>query len=364
MNDRHDPGLSLDFGVIATPPEAVADSREPDENPPHTRRAPAAAALTVPNVFTAHECNRLGAPPTAIAVNIHETYAQCGEDVIVEGLLAARLGIAGRELNSLFYIEIGANHPVQTSNTYLFYRKHGAAGVLVEANAGLIADLRRVRPRDIVLRTAISARTDATLPFGVCEVGELSSLALDHIQSFGTGAGVVSTIVPNLHVNDLLERYSDQMIDFLSIDVEGVDLEILEAIDFSRTRPTVIQCEPSEHFVPGTASRMVSLLRERGYALAARTAINLIFIDAVGLEAGADRPLVDSFDVFDTLIARRCVDPLLVFAAVEAATGIAGSACPASRRGDGRSLVRARRSMRSTRASRTGWASTRRRRPR
>lgn len=321
---RH--GQSRDFAVTPPLSEGFLASRTPVDGSSPARPVPGAVPLTVPNVFIAHECARTDTPATAIAASIHETYAQCGEDVIVEGLLAARLGLAGRGLDSLFYIEIGANHPVQTSNTYLFYRKHGAAGVLVEANAALIADLRRVRPRDTVLRTAVSARTDPTLSFGVCEVSELSSLALDHIRSFGTGASVARTSVPNLHVNDLLARYADQMIDFLSIDVEGVDLEILEVIDFSRFRPIVIQCEPSEHFAPGTASRMIHLLRERGYALAARTSINLIFVDTAGLDAGADRPLVDSFDVFDTLIARRCIDPLLVFAAVEVATGVVGFA--------------------------------------
>ena len=287
---------------------------------------PAAASLTAPNVFITHECARTETPAGSIAASIHETYAQCGEDVIVEGLLTARLGLAGRGLDSLFYIEIGANHPIQTSNTYLFYRKHKAKGVLVEANPKLVADLQRVRPRDTVLHTAVSARSDPTLAFGVCELSELSSLELDHIQSFGTGAGVATSSVPNLHINDLLARHADRTIDFLSIDVEGVDLEILEAMDFSRFRPIVIQCEPSEHFAPGTALRMVTLLRERGYALAARTEINLIFIDAAALQPATERPLVDSFDVFDTLIARRCIDPLLVFEAVEAATGVAGFA--------------------------------------
>lgn len=287
---------------------------------------PAATPLTAPNVFIAHECARTDTQASPIAASIHETYAQCGEDVIVEGLLTARLGLAGRGLDSLFYIEIGANHPIQTSNTYLFYRKHGATGVLVEANPKLVADLQRVRPRDTVLHTAVSARSDPTLAFGVCELSELSSLAFDHIQSFGTGTGVATASVPNLHINDLLARCAGRPIDFLSIDVEGVDLEILEAMDFSRFRPLVIQCEPSEHFAPGTALRMTTLLRERGYALAARTSINLIFIDAAALEPGAERPMVDSFDVFDTLIARRCIDPLLVFAAVEAAAGVAGFA--------------------------------------
>jgi FkbM family methyltransferase len=291
--------------------------------PPPLDDAAAQTPLAVPNVFISRECERTAIRASSLPATIRETYAQCAEDLIVESLLAARLALTGREPSSLFYVEIGANHPVQTSNTYLFYRKYGAAGVLVEANEELIPALRTVRPRDVVVHSAVSARSDPTLSFGKCELHELSSLALDHIESFGTGAGVDRTLVPNLHINDLLERYVPKPVDFLSIDVEGVDLEILEAIDLSRFRPAVIQCEPSEHFKPGTAWRMVEVLRDRGYLLAARTPVNLIFVDTSHI---ALRPAVHSFDVFDTLIARRCVDPLRVFAAVEAATGIKGFA--------------------------------------
>ncbi len=285
-----------------------------------------AAALTAPNVFTSYECSRADIGVSSLASNIQETYAQCSEDLIVEGLLAARLALQGRAMSTLFYVEIGANHPVQTSNTYLLYRKHGASGVLVDANARLTDDLRRVRPRDLVLHTAVSAKTDPTLTFSVCEVSEVSSLAVKHIESFCTGAETVSMSVPNLHVNDLLSLYTDRQVDFLSIDVEGVDLEILEALNLSRFRPLVIQCEPREHFIPGTAQQMVKLLHQRGYTLVARTSINLIFVDSASLDVTEPSPQICSFDIFDTLISRRCVDPQRVFDLVETASGIIGFA--------------------------------------
>ena len=284
------------------------------------------APLAVPNVFISYECERTETPTSPDIASIQETYAQCGEDVIVAGLLAARLATAGRGMESLFYVEIGADHPVQTSNTYLFYRRYGAAGVLAVADASSTIGLQRVRPRDVALQTAVSARTEATVEAGAYEVNEAYSPTLDHATSSDTGGRMARSIVPNLHVNDLLIRYANRPIDFLTINVERGALEILEALNFCRFRPFVVQCKPSEHVVPGTSRRMVQLLRERGYVLAAGTPISLIFVDFESSAVSRERPVVNSFDVFDTLISRRCVDPLRVFAMVETATGIPGFA--------------------------------------
>jgi hypothetical protein len=284
--------------------------------------APVAAPLSVPNVFVSYECERTGAAEPKPAASIRETYARCGEDLIVEGLLAARFALSGRELDSVFYVEIGARHPVQTSNTYLFYRKHGASGLLVEANAGRIEDLRRVRPRDVVLRTAVSGGMDATLAAGVCEAGEFSWLSLDRIQP----SSAAHNVVPNLHINDLLAGHVERPVDFLAIDFQTAAAELIEALDLTRFRPLLIQCQPGEHSLPGTSIRIVQWLQERGYTLAARTSDSLVFIDTGSLGAGLPLPAVNSFDVFDTLIARRCVDAARIFEALEVTHGVAGFA--------------------------------------
>jgi FkbM family methyltransferase len=294
--------------------------------PPSSQIAQGGTAPALPSPFVAQKCARTEAPPSDLPAGIRETYGHCGEDLVVEGLLSARLALASRSLASAFYIEIGANHPVQASDTYLLYHKHGASGVLVEANEALIETLRRARPRDVVLHTAISASSEPSVAFGVCAISELSSLSIDPIKSFGSGAPIASSTAPNLHINDLLARCGGRPIDFLSIDVEGADYEILEAADFSRFRPLVIQCKPSEHFAPGTLRRMAGLLRERSYQLAAQTAVNLIFADALAPGCADRRPAINCFDVFDTLISRRCIDPLRVFAAMEAELRIPGLA--------------------------------------
>ncbi len=215
-------------------------------------------------------------------VVLRESYAQFGEDTIVEALLLARLVKQGRLPDSLLYVEIGANHPVATSNTFLLYEKYGARGVLAEADPALISRLERVRPRDTVVNFAISASDAPSVTLHVAALTELTSLRAghtDHWKGLPGNDGVTHAIdVPNLHVNAFLERYAPGDVDYLSIDCEGVDLEIVAALDFARFKPYVIQCEPSEHIVRGSRARMIELVERHPYRLIAVTDANLIFV--------------------------------------------------------------------------------------
>ncbi|WP_338333039.1 FkbM family methyltransferase [Acetobacter sp. LMG 32666] len=208
-----------------------------------------------------------------------ETYSQDGEDIIISSLLRAQLLREKRSMSDVFYIEIGANHPIYASNTYLLYKKYAAHGLLIEADPNLIADLKRVRPRDTVVQCAISNLHAPELVFHVAQASELSSLNPDHIHSFGNffGHGGISqnVRVPNIHINTLLENVNN--VDFLSIDCEGLDYDIISSIDFERFKPFIIQCEPSEHFMKGNTQKLISFMESHSYKLQARTDINLIF---------------------------------------------------------------------------------------
>ena len=211
-----------------------------------------------------------------------ESYAQSGEDIVISSLLRAQTRTRNRSMNSVFYVEIGANQPIATSNSYLLYRKFGAHGVLVEANPDLIPDLARVRSRDRVVHTAISTTRELFVTLHVGTAHELSSLNPDHVRSFGNFGGVGriarEVTVRNMHINDFLASYTQENFDLLSIDCEGLDYDLLHETDFDQFRPFLVQCEPSEHFIPDNRARMISLMESRSYHLIAVTDINLIFI--------------------------------------------------------------------------------------
>jgi len=235
------------------------------------------------NPFIAAECSRAGVAQNLIDTHLPETYAQAGEDIIIEALLLA-IASKAPATPGLFYLEIGANHPIQTSNTYLLYKKHSGHGVLFEADPDLIPILRQVRPRDQVVHAAVTDRREPTVMLNVSRAKELSTLDLQHARSFEPMLGEIASItgqisVPNLHIDDLLARYATQPIHYLSIDVEGGDLAIMRAINFERFRPRILTCEPSTHIYRTNPEDMLQVMAANGYAYIARTAVNMIFVD-------------------------------------------------------------------------------------
>ncbi|WFT96766.1 FkbM family methyltransferase [Bradyrhizobium barranii] len=225
------------------------------------------------------EVKRLNLPNSRIKHFAPASYAQAGEDVILEGILAAKLCKSQRSWESVFYVEIGANLPISTSNTYLMYQR-SAQGVLVEPNPELGALIRTVRPRDVLVPSVVLPAPQASATLFIGNAHELSSLDEAHIKSFGDFDGVGGVRehieVTAVGINELLIPYANQ-IDFLSIDCEGLDYDLVEAIDHERIKPAVIQCEPSEHFLDGNTARIINLMESRAYRLAAITDINVIF---------------------------------------------------------------------------------------
>lgn len=230
------------------------------------------------NPFIEYEVGRLRLKSAPIATTIRETYAQCNEDLIVEALLRAKFAAASRDMSTVRYLEVGGNHPVQTSSTYLLYRAWGGQGFIVEANAELAERLRFSRPRDVVIQTAVSDKLDETVSFHVHELDELSTLSAANIRGVeSTGLpGNLARIetVPNMHINAFFDTYINTQLDFMSIDIEGLDLPVLQALDPAH-RPTVLQVECYDATL---LAKLKEALVPRGYLLAAMTEFNVIFV--------------------------------------------------------------------------------------
>jgi FkbM family methyltransferase len=175
------------------------------------------------------------------------------------------------------YLDIGANHPINISNTFLFYTI-GASGVLVEPDPDLCGNLSRTRPRDTVLNVgcAFDNRRRATLNRLTARVFNTFSdqqAEFDIASSNNWGPDERQEIVSKIDIdmvpaNDILETHFKSWIDFLSIDAEGVDIPILASIDLERFRPKMICIE-------GLADDFCSILVD--YEFVARTPDNSIF---------------------------------------------------------------------------------------
>jgi FkbM family methyltransferase len=148
---------------------------------------------------------------------------------------------AGRKTG--FYVDVGAADPVNLSVTKWFYEL-GWSGLNIEPNRQLFERLAADRPRDINLACGVGAiATEAQ--FFEPDVGELSSFD-SRVQATARSSGVsgATRTVAVAPLTDLLKLHCPGIgIDFLKIDVEGWEAEVLKGLDLRQHRPIVILVE-------------------------------------------------------------------------------------------------------------------------
>jgi len=216
------------------------------------------------------------------------SFAQTGEDLII----SLAFGLFGIPITEVYYLDLGACHPINCSNTYRFYSQ-GARGVLVEANPALIADLKLYRNGDVVLNKCISDKKNETIPFYILESPHYSwstsdKSRADELQKETT---LVSTIdVTSVTIMEIFDRYFSHVPELLCIDIEGKEEEILCSIDFEKCRPAVIVCEMipfKTHLFRTIGYKNEGIMRimtEKDYSEFAFTGVNSIFVDNRRLE--------------------------------------------------------------------------------
>ena len=196
------------------------------------------------------------------------SYAQHGEDVVLRRLFQG--SPAG------FYVDLGANDPLIDSVTKHFSLL-GWRGVNVEPLAALHRRLVQDRPLDVNLCVAISNRPGRLVLEEVEGAHGLSTateaLAQAHREQ---GRTLIKREVPCLTLSELCERHCAQTtIDFLKIDVEGHEAQVLQGGDWKRFRPRVLLIESG--WLPEAWHELVLSL---GYQLGLDDGLNRFYIRA------------------------------------------------------------------------------------
>lgn len=170
-----------------------------------------------------------------------------------------------------FFIEVGANDPYSGSQTWLL-EQNGWRGILVEPQAGLCEKLRLARKNARVSQVACGApgeEGEATLHISTQD--GLSTLD-KQIDSHGirfTGAERVTVTT----LDKVLAEARAGTIDFLSIDVEGHEIEVMRGFDFDKYRPSLILIEDGVRNLDKHR-----FLKRQGYRLVKRTTLNNWYI--------------------------------------------------------------------------------------
>jgi FkbM family methyltransferase len=186
------------------------------------------------------------------------------------------------------YIDVGANHPVDNSVTYLFYER-GWHGILVEPNPDFLPLYAKLRPRDVPLNLGI-ASTGGTMTFykvtdppdgdGEYAEGGLSTFDPEIARRWRRARlTVTESMVPVTTLNKVLEERPLGDITILSVDVEGFEKEVLSSIDLRRHRPLVVVVEACQ---PGTEipsyEAWEGLLKGADYATAMSDGLNRYYV--------------------------------------------------------------------------------------
>jgi FkbM family methyltransferase len=182
-----------------------------------------------------------------------------------------------------FYVDVGAHHPTRFSNTRLFYLR-GWRGINIDAMPGSMKAFERDRPRDINLNIGIAANGGALTYYQYDEpalngfVRGSETIASNRAKGAYRLLGTQTVEVAPLA--SVLERHLShgQVIDFLSVDVEGLDLEVLKSNDWARFRPECVVVElDGLRLEEALEDECCVFLRELDYRLYARTGKSTIF---------------------------------------------------------------------------------------
>jgi FkbM family methyltransferase len=208
------------------------------------------------------------------------SYAQQGEDLVLWNVLNHFL-----RFQPITYMDVGAHHPVVNNNTYLFYER-GHRGVLVEPNPALWGVLQGVRPEDSLIKGGIGVDgKDSEADYYVInDDGGLNTFDKEMAESYPAKTGGQYSIkevlrMPLLDINGVMHKHFNGAPHLLSVDVEGLDLAILQSIDWKRYRPAVICIETLEFGARRLRQPILKYLNGRGYDVRGGTFVNTIFVD-------------------------------------------------------------------------------------
>jgi FkbM family methyltransferase len=164
-------------------------------------------------------------------------YAQDGEDLILDRLLDGQV--------NGFYVDVGAHHPARFSNTYLFY-KRGWRGINIDAMPDSMKKFNKLRPRDINIECGVAGSAGSLMYHRFNEPALNTFDTAEAARKDKPPYRLIDTVeVAVERLDALLARHlpNGQLIDFLSVDVEGKDEEVLRSNDWSRYRPRFILAE-------------------------------------------------------------------------------------------------------------------------
>ena len=205
-----------------------------------------------------------------------KSYSQEGEDMILRRLFEKQ--------QTGFYVDVGAHHPKRFSNTYFFYKK-GWRGINIDAMPDSMIPFNKIRPRDINIEKPVSDKKQVLTYYAFNEPAlngfskELSDTRPNKNNNYHK---IFEKDIETSTLTEILDNNlpQNQEIDFLSIDVEGLDFMVLISNDFKKYKPKVILIEILGSSLKGLENNEITkFLEQYNYSVYAKAVNTVLYID-------------------------------------------------------------------------------------
>jgi len=195
-----------------------------------------------------------------------KSYSQEGEDMILRRIFGGQ--------KTGFYVDIGAHHPKRFSNTYFFY-KNGWSGINIDATPEIMEEFKKVRSRDINLNIGIS-KSSGDMDFYIFNEPALNTfneeLSKERVKNTTYKLEKKIKVKTDTLENIFNKYLKSNIIDFMSIDAEGLDLQVLQSNNWEKFRPKYMLVESLKSDVSQILDCPINkYLTEKGYKFFAKT---------------------------------------------------------------------------------------------
>ena len=198
------------------------------------------------------------------------SFSQNGEDILIDRVFRKKTG---------FFIDVGAFHPIGDSVTK-YFSLEGWRGINIEPDPAFFAEIQRDRPNEVNLPCAVG-RTDGEVTFHQLANKAMSTISADQlaILTASDRAGAQSIQVPIRTLADICDEFVTGEIDFLKIDVEGAEADVIEGADWQRFRPRLVIVEATKPMSSEpNCEKWEPVLLSKGYLLQCGDGINRYYL--------------------------------------------------------------------------------------
>ena len=202
-----------------------------------------------------------------------KTYSQDLEDIFINEYF--------KNKNCGFYIDIGCYHPIKYSNTALLYNR-GWKGINIDMNSTSIDLFNIARNRDINICSAISSTNKQVTQFidhSYSPVNTIDKKYSDIISKKLSIKPFIEKKIQTYTLSQVLKKYKVLLnqVDFLNIDVEAHDYEVLKGIDFVKIKPKIICIEIENFSSKLNFEKINNYLKKYNYIFIKKSGLNGFF---------------------------------------------------------------------------------------